>query len=157
MNAVAGDRNARLLAHRVTAHSMDRRGASLEAIAAHLRVSKRSVSRYLAAPLPEQPVTKAAVDLDSFYLDGACGSFPEYDWLSRSPLMQQQCKAICEHCPVLATCRKYGLTTGLEDVGVWGGLTRRERLAELRRRTQASAGKSRRVRVIANSESQGAA
>lgn len=153
MNTVIENRNSRLTAHRLTAHRMDRRGSSIEAIADHLRVSKRSVMRYLAAPCPEPPAPKDDVQLDSFYREGACGSFPEYDWLTRSPLMQQECKAICEHCPVLARCREYGLTTGLDDFGVWGGWTRRERMAELRRRANTSVGQPQRPRVVAEAES----
>jgi WhiB family redox-sensing transcriptional regulator len=109
---------------------MRSRGHSLDAIANHLRVNRRSVNRYLALPCPEPPQAEADVDLGSFFMKGACGSFPELDWLSRSPLMQAECKAICLHCPVLAKCRSYGLNKGLDDRGVWGAMTKAERQRE---------------------------
>ena len=117
--------NPRCLAHRIAAHDMHRRRMSLDSIADTLRVSKRSVSRYLALPCPEPP--PANVDLAEFYLDGACHAFPEYDWLSRYPSVQAECKAICEYCPVLAKCRSYGLNQGLHSSGIWGGLSLNER------------------------------
>lgn len=132
MSGVVGQQKKRWIAHRLTAHRMHSRGQSLDAIADHLRVNRRSVSRYLALPCPD-PLPVEAVELESFYLQGACGSFPELDWLSRSPLMQAQVKQVCEHCPVLARCRRYGLTKGLEDSGIWGGMTRTERQREHRR------------------------
>jgi hypothetical protein len=58
---------------------------------------------------------------------------------------------------VLAACREYGLTTGMDDHGVWGGWTRRERLAELRRRANTTEAQPRRLRVVGESESRGAA
>lgn len=150
MNTAVEQRNSRLMAHRLTAHRMTERGSSLEAIADHLRVSKRSVMRYLNAPRPQEPAPKEEVSLADFYMKGACGSFPEYDWLSRSSLMQKKCKEICAHCPVLASCREWGLTTGLEDQAILGGLSRRGRLAELRRREAVAAGASRDEDVAAS-------
>jgi WhiB family transcriptional regulator, redox-sensing transcriptional regulator len=92
--------------------------------------------------------------LDDFFMEGACGSFPEFDWLSRSPLMQAECKAICVHCPVLAKCRSYGLNKGLDDRGVWGAMTKAERKREVSRRGRRTRS-PRRVGVVA--EQQGAA
>ncbi|AGB27223.1 Transcription factor WhiB (plasmid) [Mycobacterium sp. JS623] len=117
---------------------MHGRGSSLDAIADHLRVSKRSVSRYLEKPCPEPlPTPQREVHLEDFYLKGACGEFPEYDWVSRSPGVQAECKAICQYCPVLQECRTYGLTKGREHSGIWGGLTKNEREREVARQRAA--------------------
>ncbi|MCH9732007.1 MAG: WhiB family transcriptional regulator [Actinomycetia bacterium] len=117
---------------------MNRRGQSVDTIADHLRVSTRSVNRYLALPCPDPLPTAVEVNLDDFYLEGACAGFPEYDWLTRSPTMQAECKAICRHCPVLAKCRTYGLTKGSEDSGIWGAMTRNERTLEVARARKAN-------------------
>jgi WhiB family transcriptional regulator, redox-sensing transcriptional regulator len=134
VSVVVGQQKRRWINHRVTAHRMHNRGQSLDSIADHLRVNKRSVSRYLALPCP-QPL-QAEVDLTTFFMDGACGSFPELNWASRSPLMQAQCIAVCAHCPVLAKCRSYGLGKGRDNGGIWGGMTLTERQRENRRQQQ---------------------
>jgi WhiB family redox-sensing transcriptional regulator len=41
-------------------------------------------------------------------------------------------KAVCARCPVVEQCRAYGLAHPCE-VGIWGGLTERERSRERRR------------------------
>jgi WhiB family transcriptional regulator, redox-sensing transcriptional regulator len=133
MKNLVGLQNQRWVSHRLTAHQMHSRGQSLDAIADHLQVHKRSVRRYLALPCPEAPQAEPQVYLGGFYMKGACGSFPELDWLSRSPLMQAETKAVCAHCPVLAQCRTFGLNEGLEEAGVWGGMTKAERQLEVRR------------------------
>ena len=48
-------------------------------------------------------------------------------------LKQAECKAICEYCQVLKTCRTYGLNKGRDDSGIWGGLTKNEREREIAR------------------------
>jgi WhiB family redox-sensing transcriptional regulator len=126
----------RWIAHRSVAHRMRSRGQSVDAIAEHLRVNKRSVNRYLALPRPEPLGSAAEVDLASFYLDGACGSYPELDWLSRSPAVQARVKAVCAGCPVLTPCRGYGLNKGHEESGIWGGMTKPERQREIERQQQ---------------------
>ena len=118
MNDAGRTPNTRWISHRVTAHRMRKNGQSLDAIADHLRVTKRSVHRYLTLPCPQPPVE---MELVSFVAEGACAAFPEVDWLSRSPLVQAEAKAICEYCPVLAKCRSYGLSNGRDDGGVLGG------------------------------------
>ncbi|WP_006243960.1 WhiB family transcriptional regulator [Mycolicibacterium tusciae] len=133
MNTAVGQPNARWISHRIAAHRMHRRGQSLDTIADNLRVTKRSVSRYLALPIPEPLAPE--VSLADFHLDGACREFPEYDWLSRSPGVQAECKAICEYCPVLQKCRAYGLTNGRDAAGILGGLTTNERQRLIRERT----------------------
>jgi len=126
----------RSISHRIEAHRMAERGRPAEMIADHLRVSVRSVYRYLEKPCPEQepPAAPEEVSLDEFYMKGACGEFPEMNWNSaKSHKDRAECKAVCTYCPVLAKCRAYGLTTGLQDAGIWGGLSREERRREAKR------------------------
>jgi WhiB family transcriptional regulator, redox-sensing transcriptional regulator len=152
----AGQGNARWIQHRVMAHQMRGRGQSVDLIAEYLRVSKRSVARYLAAPCPEPVTPVGEVRLDSFFTAGACGSFPELNWMSRSTREQAECKAICEHCAVLAQCRDYGLGKGRDEAGVWGGMTVVERRREIQR-GRTAAGSRRRRRVRAGSDEPGVA
>lgn len=116
---------------------MYERGAPKEAIAEHLGVEKRSVSRYLGLPCPEPLSRTGEVPLRSFYMEGACGKHPELNWASQSLLMQARVKEVCQRCPVLAECRNYGLTNGRNDIGVWGAMTANERQREIRRRRSA--------------------
>lgn len=39
----------------------------------------------------------------------------------------QACKEVCNHCPVQELCLRYAIAND-ERYGIWGGLTRRERL-----------------------------
>ena len=71
-----GQQNARWINHRIAAHRMHRRGQSLDTIADHLRVSTRSVSRYLALPCPERLSTEPVVNLEDFYLEGRVHRVP---------------------------------------------------------------------------------
>ena len=80
------------------------------------------------------------MDLEDFYLKGACTEFPEYDWLTRSPAVQAECKTICGYCPVLKTCRTYGLNKGRDDSGIWGGLTKNERERQIARQRKSRSG-----------------
>lgn len=121
---------ARWIANRITAHRMSERGQTIDAIADHLRVSSRSVNRYLALPCP--PAPKQEVELQDFIWEGHCGAFPELNWNTRSRAMQEDCKAVCTYCPVLSKCRTYGLTTGIDDSGVWGALSQNERARMVR-------------------------
>lgn len=139
VKAAGAVKNRRWINHRIAAHRMAERGQSSGVIADSLRVSVRSVNRYLALPCPE-PVPAQEVSLDEFYMQGACGGFPELDWNTRKLTERDECKAVCAYCPVLAKCRTYGVTKGLQDVGVWGGLTREERKREAARRSRVAAG-----------------
>lgn len=154
MRTAVGQQNARWISHRIAAHRMHRRGQSLDTIADNLRVTTRSVSRYLALPIPQPLSTEPEVRLADFYLDGACNEFPEYDWLSRSPGVQAECKAICEYCPVLQKCRTYGLSKGRDDAGILGGLTKNERQRQSRERIAAG---GQRHGAVAADDQQGAA
>lgn len=48
-----------------------------------------------------------------------------------------QAIAICNTCPVQAACAEWALSQHVE--GIWGGLTRNDRLRERRRRREAAA------------------
>lgn len=39
----------------------------------------------------------------------------------------EQCKDVCNHCPVKDLCLRYAIANN-EKYGIWGGLTRRERI-----------------------------
>lgn len=125
----------RSINHRIAAHQMHRQGKSAESIAVTLDVTRRSVHRYLSEPCPSPlPVQEdEELDLSSFYMQGACGSFPDLDWVSRSPIVQAEAKQICTYCPVLAKCRDYALNRGRDELGVWAAMTKTERLRENRR------------------------
>lgn len=43
----------------------------------------------------------------------------------------QACKEVCNHCPVQDLCLRYAIAND-ERYGIWGGLTRRERLQVLK-------------------------
>jgi len=119
-----------LLRNRAIAHRMSRRGQSVAEIAAYLQVAQRSVWRYLAAPCPDTPPAppKPAVELSSFYMQGACYGRYDIEWATTENRAQiSAAKQVCATCPVMRMCRTYGLTAGLDDWGVWGGLTRPER------------------------------
>ena len=153
MSTGGGRPNARWINHRITAHRMHRRGQSIDTIADHLRVSTWSVSWYLEKECPEPLAAEPEVTLQDFALDGACGEFPEYDWSTRSPAMQRECKAICQYCPVLEKCRSYGLNQGRNDSGIWGALTKSEREREIARQRRTSG----RPDIAAAAQQQGAA
>lgn len=152
MNDVDSKPNTRWINHRITAHRMRGRGQSLDAIADYLRVTPRSVQRYLELPCPEPLPDRDEVELSSFVVDGACAAFPEVDWLSRSPLVQTEAKAICQYCPVLDKCRSYGLNKGRDQRGVLGGMTMAERARELRRQRQRGSQQPQRPGVVARDQ-----
>lgn len=140
MTNLVDHRNSRWINHRITAHKMAERGQSTDVIADHLRVSCRTVARYLGLPRPDPRPREVA--LDDFFSEGACGHFPELNWLTRSLKEREECKAVCTYCPVLAECRAYGLTKGLDDTGVWGALTQAERMREAMRLRKSSASRA---------------
>ncbi len=43
---------------------------------------------------------------------------------------EEEAKAVCRDCPVIAQCRQYAVDTR-EPYGVWGGLSPHERVARL--------------------------
>lgn len=128
----------RSINHRIAAHQMRREGKSAESIAVYLDVTQRTVHRWLGLPCPSPlPVQEEEeLDLASFYMQGACGSFPDLDWVSQSPLDQAEAKQICTYCPVLAKCRDYALNKGRDELGVWAAMTKSERRRESRRQRE---------------------
>ncbi len=133
MSAIGGTYPAQqnqAIRNRYAAHQMHQRGLPPAEIAAVLQVATRSVFRYLKneCPPPPPPPVRQEVQLDSFYLEGACYERLDIEWATTKNKAQiAAAKAVCAQCPVLQKCRTYGLTTGLDDWGVWGGLTRLER------------------------------
>lgn len=57
----------------------------------------------------------------------------------RSRQRTTSAKAVCQHCPVIESCRAWALTyPKLAEYGVWGGLTEDERGTLQRRRHRAT-------------------
>jgi WhiB family redox-sensing transcriptional regulator len=50
-------------------------------------------------------------------------------------VQMQEAKAVCEQCPVIASCLAWALDAGIEH-GVWGGHSEEERRALRRRRSR---------------------
>lgn len=59
--------------------------------------------------------------------DAACREHPEVTWFSNHSSHQRRAKEICRSCLVLDECRAWALSQGPTLVGVWGGLSTRER------------------------------
>jgi WhiB family transcriptional regulator, redox-sensing transcriptional regulator len=115
------------LDNRYIAHRMNRRGNSITEIAAHLGITTRSVHRYLREPCPAAPAPPP-VQLIDFHTKGACAKRLDIAWaIPETPAEIDAAKQVCAGCVVVGECRTYGLTTGLDEHGIWGGLTRTER------------------------------
>lgn len=56
---------------------------------------------------------------------GACRDFPEVDFFTDVGSAIANAKAICLRCPVWNQCLEFAVRH--DEVGVWGGTTRRER------------------------------
>ncbi len=75
---------------------------------------------------------------DAWQIEGSCRGldpdlfFVESERGSVRDKHVARAKAICAECPVMQSCREHGLNTQ-EAYGIWGGLTRHERQATLRR------------------------
>lgn len=87
--------------------------------------------------VPVKPLPTFVADVAIWQREGACrGVDPDLFFveavrgLMRDHL-EAKAKAICATCPVLVTCREYGIQTQ-EPYGIWGGLTRQQRRAALR-------------------------
>jgi len=123
------------LRNRRAAHQMRRKGRPVADIAAHLEVSERSVMRYLAEPCPNDPAAAKPVQLADFHLHGACRGRLDIEWtIPETSAQVDAAKQVCTtQCLVVDDCRAYGLTTGVNDHGIYGGLTRAERRAIAKR------------------------
>lgn len=82
----------------------------------------------------ERPLPRPLLDVYEWQDKGACRGEaailffePERDHRGRGKERENLAKSICRRCPVMAQCRAHGLS--VEDHGIWGGLTARERLA----------------------------
>jgi Transcription factor WhiB len=58
----------------------------------------------------------------------ACADEPER-WWSKQPADVAYAQLVCALCPVRSWCQSYAIAAGERD-GVWGGLTRAERVAD---------------------------
>ena len=117
----------RVAENRRTAHRMAGRGQSVGQIAAELKITKRTVFRYLQDPPPPPAPLLPEVDLASFYMLGACFGRYDIEWTTERPDQIEAAKSVCATCPVMQRCRAYGVGKGLGDEGIWGGLTKPER------------------------------
>lgn len=61
----------------------------------------------------------------------------------------KEAKAVCQGCEVRGDCLEYALANG-EQFGIWGGLSKRERLKIIRQRALARAAAATRDKVMSN-------
>lgn len=109
------------------AHQMNQRGIPISVIGEQLGVGYRTVHRYLTSPCPERPTDQPqAVDIKDFFQWGSCRDKGDL-MFAESPRAQARAKSVCAGCPVLAGCRMWGLTTGVNESGIWGGLNKTDR------------------------------
>ncbi len=109
------------------AHQMNQRGIPISVIGEQLGVGYRTVHRYLTNPCPERPTDEPqAVDIKDFFQWGSCRDKGDL-MFAESPRAQARAKNVCAGCPVLAGCRMWALTTGVNESGIWGGLNKTDR------------------------------
>jgi WhiB family transcriptional regulator, redox-sensing transcriptional regulator len=58
-------------------------------------------------------------------VEGACRGYPEVDFFADVRAAVAQAKSICGRCQVRGECLEYAVRH--DEIGVWGGTTRRER------------------------------
>jgi WhiB family redox-sensing transcriptional regulator len=56
---------------------------------------------------------------------GACRAYPEVDFFTEARSAVAHAKSICSQCPVWGECLEFAVRH--DEIGVWGGTTRRER------------------------------
>ncbi len=78
------------------------------------------------------PAPGAVMGIDTDWTAGAACASVDPDQLFVTGAAQQQVKRVCSGCPVKIQCLADALDNGV-DVGVWGGMTERERRALVRR------------------------
>jgi WhiB family redox-sensing transcriptional regulator len=72
------------------------------------------------------------VNLPGAWVEAAlCAQTDPDEWFPEKGGLTAPAKAICARCPVTQSCLDYALEHD-EPYGVWGGLTRRERLTRQR-------------------------
>lgn len=69
----------------------------------------------------------ADVDVPAWYADAACVGHDPGEWFPEGQGVHvSKALAVCEDCPVREQCLQHALDRG-ETVGVWGGMTARQR------------------------------
>jgi WhiB family redox-sensing transcriptional regulator len=66
----------------------------------------------------------------------ACKDMSSNVFFSQRGESTEPAKQVCENCPVKEPCLDYALANN-ETIGVWGGMSRRQRRIEAQRRKQA--------------------
>lgn len=61
----------------------------------------------------------------NWVVDGACRDYPDVDFFTDVRSAVAQAKSICFRCPVWGECLEFAVRH--DEIGVWGGTTRRER------------------------------
>jgi WhiB family redox-sensing transcriptional regulator len=65
-------------------------------------------------------------DRPLWYSDALCSEYPELSWFDEHPARSEAVKAVCDRCLVRAECAAFAAEQR-DLVGIWGGLTTRER------------------------------
>jgi hypothetical protein len=68
------------------------------------------------------------IEPPAWHADAACKEHPELNWVPGRGDDTTAPKAVCDGCLVAAECRAWALRQVPDLYGVWGGLTRRQRL-----------------------------
>ena len=85
--------------------------------------------------MPQRPGGGEAGAAGRLHLHGACRGRLDIEWtIPETSAQVDAAKQVCTtQCLVVDDCRAYGLTTGANDHGIYGGLTRAERRAIAKR------------------------
>lgn len=98
------------------AQHLYRRGFTSGQIAVKMRVTDRTILRWLHKPLPPPEYWDT-----SWMRHGLCGQIGGDAWALNS-LNIKAAKEVCHRCEVMEQCRAYALAHD-ELTGVWGGLS----------------------------------
>lgn len=74
--------------------------------------------------------------MQSWFKNAACKDMNSNLFFSQRGESTEPAKLICQKCPVKEPCLDYALANN-ETIGVWGGMSRKQRRIEARRRKQA--------------------
>ncbi len=64
---------------------------------------------------------------ESWWLRADCRTQESQLWFPERGESAEPARRICLTCPVMAECRDYALTSSMPLLGVWGGMSERER------------------------------
>lgn len=78
----------------------------------------------------------AAAERPAWHRQAACRGETEAFYPERGQSVREQ-KATCAGCPVREPCLDFAIVRG-EKIGIWGGMSARERRAETKRRREAA-------------------